>query len=220
MVCSKSGKENEEQAKFCQECSNPLQNESSCNKSQTSKQKFPIIVSWKPLAFFFGALGIPIGRNLARLMGFTTAIEAGLTVWIMAMTFSLLGLFIGYAIVKVINGINKTKQFKLVLVWSSAVIGFLFYLAIHGITSDAYKRLSPKTMPFSQPRELIQAPHQSLPIMPNQVPPQKSSVDQEFWNEDFYKLSDEQKQVVRDFPEFWPRYRKNLTDQQLDKAAE
>jgi len=92
-------------------------------------------ISSKPLSFLFGAFGAPIGRNIARLHGFSTATEAGITVGILVAIFCGLGFLIGIATVQGINKMNISRKSKIAFAWLMGIVGFFVFALILGATS-------------------------------------------------------------------------------------
>jgi hypothetical protein len=89
--------------------------------SQRFAHKFPTHISWKLLALFFVVLGLMIGTNLNhKLIGAAS------------------GLLIGMGVGRFINHMDKTRKYKVKVVWGVAVSGLVLFVILFGLTTSQH----------------------------------------------------------------------------------
>jgi len=116
--------------------------------------KSPPRISWKLLALCFGAFGFGIGVNFSHeLIG------------------AISGLLIGMIIAKLVNRMNRTRIYKIMIAWGAAIFALLLFLILFdsttfqharsnsSITSSLYKSLASNhpTSSFDSAAEKIES---------------------------------------------------------------
>lgn len=92
-------------------------------------------VSYKPLAYLFGALGLGLGRNIGRLTDFNSPSMAGISVFILSLLSAYVLYSIGAKIVKSINAINAPRDKKVSYTWIAGIVGAFLIIMIVGATA-------------------------------------------------------------------------------------
>jgi ketosteroid isomerase-like protein len=85
--------------------------------------KFPTHISWKLLALFFVILGLMIGTNLNhKLIG------------------AALGLLIGMGVGRLVNHMDKTRKYKVRVMWGVAISGLILFVILFGLSTSRHAR--------------------------------------------------------------------------------
>lgn len=98
---------------------------------------------WSWLAFFYGALGSVIGRNIGKQLATTTPEGAALAVATSVVVFLLMGWFVGQVVTAKLKDLNLSRPALLGLTWAAALLGVIAYVILFGVTM-------PSTSPRSQ----------------------------------------------------------------------
>jgi hypothetical protein len=121
--CKHCGEMVAESGQMTPKVSPSIQQRGTPKKVGAKAQEKPVF-RWLWLAFFYGALGAPIGRNIGQLLPTTTPGGTAFAVAASVAVFILIGWFLGHVVAMKLSQLNLPKPAFVGLAWAAAIVGF------------------------------------------------------------------------------------------------